>query len=151
MSMNEDILSGYLDDELTPDERAAVEAELAQSAEWRTVLEELRGTRTLLRTLPWPESSTDLLAGVRARDAAASVDAPPAPVRELHRGWRRPAAWIASAAVAAAVIGVVVIPRPGTSEPDIPALADAHAVRSSLAAIPFEALATLGVVMDPDR
>jgi len=150
MSMNEALLSGYLDDELTPDERASVEAELAQSNELQKVLDELRATRTLLRTLPWPDAPPDLIAGVEAGDDATVATAP-APVRELRPRWRRPAALVAAAAVAAAFIGVLLIPSPDQSDTNVPALADAHAVRSSLNLDAIAALATMGVVMEPDR
>jgi anti-sigma factor RsiW len=144
MNMAEDLLSGYLDDELAPGERAAVEAELARSPEWRAVLEELRATRALLRTLPWPDAPPDLVAGVEARERAGTVAAAPAPVRRLRPVWRRPATWVAVAAGAAVFVGVLAIPRPDRSEPDVPALADAHAARSSLHRNPIGTLATMG-------
>jgi anti-sigma factor RsiW len=151
MSMNEDLLSGYLDDELTPDERAAVEAELARSPEWHAVLDELAGTRTVLRTLPWPDAPPDLITGGEARDDEKVATTAPASVRELRPRWRRPATLVAAAAVAAAFIGVLLIPSPDQSDTDVPALADAHAVRSSLNLDAIGALATMGVVMEPDR
>ena len=150
MSMDEDLLSGYVDDELTPDERAAVEAELAQSPEWRAVVDELRETRGMLRSLPWPNAPSDLIAGVEARDDVAAAGTP-APVRELRPRWRRPATLVAAAAVAAAFIGVLLIPSPDRSETDVPALADAHAIRSSLNLDPIGALATMGVPTGADR
>ncbi len=47
----EERLSAYLDGELTPDERSAVEAELAASAETREVLDDLRLVRSALAAL----------------------------------------------------------------------------------------------------
>jgi anti-sigma factor RsiW len=149
MSMNEDFLSGYVDDELTPDERAAVEAELAQSPEWRAVLDELRATRTMLRALPWPDAPADLIAEVKVRDDEDVAVGAPAPVRELRPRWRRPATLIAAASVAAAFVAVLLIPSPDRSETDVPALADAHAVRSSLNLDPIGALATMGITAEP--
>ncbi|MGH9025855.1 MAG: anti-sigma factor family protein [Acidimicrobiia bacterium] len=149
MSMDEDLLSGYLDGELTPTERAAVEEELARSPEWQAVLEELHGTRSLLRTLPWPDAPADLIAGVHEREQDEDVAAAPAPVREIRPRWRRPATWVATAVVAAAAVGVIVMPRPDRSEPNVPALADAHAARSSLDMDPIGALATMGVSEAP--
>jgi anti-sigma factor RsiW len=153
MSMNvnlgEDLLSGYLDDELTAEERVAVEAELARSPEWRALLEELRATRALLRALPWPDAPPDLVAGVRARDGADAATTAPASVRRLRPVWRRPATWVAAAAVVAVFVGVLAVPRPDRSEPDVPALADAHAARSSLRHNPIGTLATMGAAELP--
>ena len=47
-----DMLSAYLDGELTDDERAAVEARLEVSAEWRAELAEVESVRTIVRGLP---------------------------------------------------------------------------------------------------
>jgi anti-sigma factor RsiW len=153
MSMNvnpaEDLLSGYLDDELTSDERVTVEAELARSPEWRAVLDELRATRALLRALPWPDAPPDLVSGVRAREHTDAATSAPAPVRRLRPVWRRPATWVAAAAVVAVFVGVLAVPRPDRSEPDVPALADAHAARSSLHRNSIGTLATMGAAELP--
>ncbi len=50
--MNPDLLSAYLDDELSDAERVEVEAQLAGSVDLRSELAELAATRSLLRTLP---------------------------------------------------------------------------------------------------
>lgn len=50
--MSHDLLSAYLDDELSPAERARVEADLVSSPELRRELAELDATRSLLRALP---------------------------------------------------------------------------------------------------
>ena len=47
-----DMLSAYLDGELTDDERAAVEARLEVSAEWRAELAEVESARSIVRGLP---------------------------------------------------------------------------------------------------
>lgn len=50
--MSNELLNAYLDGELDADERAQVEAELAESVELRRELAELDATRSLLRALP---------------------------------------------------------------------------------------------------
>ena len=49
---HEELLTGYLDDELTPSEREQVEELLRTSAEARQLLEELRAMRETLQALP---------------------------------------------------------------------------------------------------
>jgi hypothetical protein len=50
--VNDERLSAYLDDELTPSDVADLEIDLTASQELRTELAELRATRTLIRNLP---------------------------------------------------------------------------------------------------
>jgi hypothetical protein len=56
----EELLSAYLDDELSADERAQVEAWLAESAEYRQLYEELRAVRHDLESLPRHKLAEDL-------------------------------------------------------------------------------------------
>ncbi|HUV10886.1 MAG TPA: hypothetical protein VMX12_07895, partial [Acidimicrobiia bacterium] len=49
--LSEDLLSALLDGELDDDARVQVEARLASSAEWQTVLAEIAETRAALRGL----------------------------------------------------------------------------------------------------
>lgn len=77
------LLSAYLDDELTATERVSVDSALSDSADLRRDLDELRATRTILRTLPEvvprrslvPQSSPAVAVGGtrRARRLALSV------------------------------------------------------------------------------
>ncbi len=55
--MSADLLNAYLDGELTPEELARVERDLAASADLRRDLAELEATRSLLRSLPAVEPS----------------------------------------------------------------------------------------------
>lgn len=52
MTSHEELLSAYLDGEVTADERTLLETELARSAELRVEFAELQATRTLVRSLP---------------------------------------------------------------------------------------------------
>lgn len=52
MQPDAELLSGYLDGELTPDEQAAVEQWLAEDASARELLEELRGLRAEVQQIP---------------------------------------------------------------------------------------------------
>lgn len=57
----------YLDDELTPDERSAFEADLAASPETEAEFEDYRRTVELLRGLPMPEPPDRFLERVEGR------------------------------------------------------------------------------------
>jgi anti-sigma factor RsiW len=138
----DDRLSGYLDDELDPAERRAIESYLAASPEWRAALEEVAWARDALRHLPvheapsgfWEAALAPELADVRAR-------------RRRHgRGPRIAALSAAAAAVAAVVAAAVVVPSPDRVRPEVPAVADAHTVRASVTGDPATQLATVSLV-----
>ena len=54
--LDPDMLSAYLDGELTDAERVAVDAQLEASAEWRDELAEVRAARDALLGLPEREA-----------------------------------------------------------------------------------------------
>jgi anti-sigma factor RsiW len=62
-----DRLSEYLDDELSPGERAQVEAHLRECAACTTVLDELRAVTVQASALPSAPPATDLWPGIEAR------------------------------------------------------------------------------------
>lgn len=66
-----DRLSGYIDGDLTSDERTAVEAHLAECGECRRVLEEVRAVVAAAAGLPERQPERDLWAGI-----AATIQAP---------------------------------------------------------------------------
>jgi hypothetical protein len=145
-ALPEDALSAYLDDEL------------AESADWRAVLDELRETRDALRALPAIDGSPEFWARVLApTDAAAD---PPADrpgglgdaVVDLgtERRARRLTGWrVAIASVAAAimivVVGAALVPQRERVKPAVATFADAHATRSSFDGDPLSSLASVGV------
>jgi len=117
-------ISGYLDGELTAGEQASFEEELAQNAELRQVVDELRSLRSDLDMLPRSRLEDDFAARVLRRAEremlsggnGTSAAEPPA-VRELapepasntmpsrwtRERWTRPLLWSA-ATIAAAVL-----------------------------------------------
>ncbi|HXY94053.1 MAG TPA: zf-HC2 domain-containing protein, partial [Acidimicrobiia bacterium] len=68
-----DFLSGYLDGELTADERAGVEAQLATSAELRAELADVTAARDAVRGLPRREAPAGFWDAVLATVAADPV------------------------------------------------------------------------------
>lgn len=146
----EDLLSACLDDEATAEERALVERELESSAEWRTVLEELRETRTLLRSLPLHDAPAGFWAEVGEAsdggtdDGAAGGGRPPAAPASItarRRRRTRVAGWVAGAAAAAAIVAVVLVPQETRVKPQVGTLVTSHAARSSVSDEPASQLA----------
>ena len=62
-----ELLSAYLDGELADEQRMEVEALLADDAETRALLDEIRATVELVRSLPRAKASDDLMDGLRSR------------------------------------------------------------------------------------
>jgi anti-sigma factor RsiW len=96
-------LNGYLEDDLTPRERARVEAALEASPDLRRELAELRNTVDLLHRMPRPELPPALADLVMARVRAGEAE--PATLRSWLAGWLEPrfAVPVAAAALALAV------------------------------------------------
>ena len=69
-----DFLSGYLDGELTVEERVEVEAQLAASPELRAELEEVTVARAAVRGLPQRDAPSGFWDAVLANVEAAAVD-----------------------------------------------------------------------------
>jgi anti-sigma factor RsiW len=147
--LTEDLLSAYADDELGVDERAAVEARLAESAEWRAILGEVEETRAMLRGLPvreappaaWASTLATVEADAQPRDVDAQDPAPPVPISRARR--RTAVVWKAAAGVAAAAVvaAVILVPTRSSSRPPVASLVNTHAARSSLTEDPVSQLA----------
>jgi anti-sigma factor RsiW len=140
--LSPEMLSGYLDGELNVPDRAAVEARLAESAEWRAELEEVRAARLAVRGL----APRDAPAGFWAEVLAAVAESPAPPVPIEGRRSRRRVTWIAgvAAAVAALVAAVLIIPSRAEVTPNVVAVVAQHGTQSSDAGDPISALAPVG-------
>jgi hypothetical protein len=112
----DELLSAYLDDELTPAERARVEERLAASEDDRRLLAELKRLRADLSRLPTVMVSSDFADRVVQAAVAeaqkpvwqtADTSLPPAATRHPPRRWTIRAATLGIAAVAAALLLVV--------------------------------------------
>jgi anti-sigma factor RsiW len=152
----DDLLSAYLDDELDADTRAAVEARLATSSEWRALLGEVREARDAVRALPRltlpPEVWDRMLEAVAADAPAEPADTPAAPggvVVGLRRGVKsRPARWagVAALATAAAVLAAVVLPAQARITPKVATFSNEQSARASVGGDPVSALAGVGLM-----
>jgi anti-sigma factor RsiW len=144
-----DMLSAYLDGELTAAEREAVEARLAASAEWRAELDEVRAARDALRGLPAREAPTGFWDAVHAHVAAADDDdgeldaasAVPITAARSRKRW----AWLAAAAAAAAaVVAVIVVPHRAEVAPNVATVVAQHGAQGSDTNDPVSMLAPVG-------
>ncbi|WP_442483872.1 anti-sigma factor family protein [Aeoliella sp. SH292] len=122
---DDELLSAYIDGELTADELRAVEEWLASDPEARALVEELRGVSSAVQALPrasvpaeWTAKLAERLDDARGNTAPATPhhesnghgDAMPSlPFGRSSRGW-----WWSAAAIAAAVAIMMMVPR----EPD---------------------------------
>ena len=136
----DDRLSAYLDGELDPAERQAVESYLAASPEWRAERDKVAWARDTLRGLPAHEAPSGFWESVRAPEMTR------ARARRRSRA-SRVAVWAGAAAVVVAgVTASLRIPSPSRVTPRVPTLSDSHAVRSSVADDPVGELATLSMI-----
>jgi len=152
--LTEDLLSAYADGELDDATRAAVEARLRESAEWRGVLDDVTAARDAIRSLPLrdapPEFWVRLLASddaMPARDAGVGDDRVPddrvadggerVTTLDAARAKRRSttvrlAAIAAGAAAAIVIVAVAFVPGTERVRPSVASYTNAHAVRSSV-------------------
>jgi anti-sigma factor RsiW len=150
--MDHDELSAYLDDELDPSERAAVEQQLVESPGLRAELDEVRAARDAMRGLPTRDAPAgfwdEVIAGVRDADIEA-IDDPhePAAVVDLdarRRRLMRAGVFAGAAAAAAAIIAVVLVPGRTSVRPNVTAVATQHAASSSDVGDSISSLAPVG-------
>lgn len=116
--VNAELISAYLDGELSDDERHVVEQQLADSEEHRQLLEELEGVRADLQALPRLSPPSDLQARITAQIEEAKVaPAPSGPVNKPHRRHLLQAAAVVITTTAAAIALVLI--RPSLDHPSI--------------------------------
>ena len=163
-----DMLSAYLDDELTEAERAAVEARLEVSPEWQAELAEVESARAIVRGLPVREAPPGfwdrVVAHVESENATVietpeAEVAPPVPItaaRSARRGTRmsrgRAVTWLAGAAAAvAAVVVVVSMPGQDTVKPNVTAVVTQHGASTANSGDPISGLVPVGISSGPRR
>ena len=148
-TLEPDMLSAYLDGELTDAERAAVDAQLEASPEWRDELAEVRAARDALRGLPerdapdgfWDAVHAHVVADVDADDADEDIVVPITAARSSRRRW----GWVAaSAAAVAAVVAVIVVPHRSEVSPNVAAVVAQHGAQGSDNGDPVSMLAPVG-------
>jgi anti-sigma factor RsiW len=104
-----DLLSALVDGELEPASAAAAEEHVAVCPSCQAELADTRATRDLVRGLPMLDPPFALVQRVRRRDR------------------RRPLAWVAAGAAAAAVFVLAASPGPERTTPPVAQFVEAHA------------------------
>ncbi len=157
-----DMLSAYLDDELTEAERAAVEARLEVSVEWQAELAEVESARAIVRGLPTREAppgsgtvssrnvESETAAVVETPEAEIAAPVPITTARGARRGTGvsrgRAVTWLAGAAAAvAAVVVVVSMPGADTVKPNVTAVVTQHGASTANSGDPISGLVPVGV------
>jgi negative regulator of sigma E activity len=150
-------LSGYLDGELTAEERAEVEEQLAASPEWRAELDVVRAARDAVRGLAPREPRAGFWEAVSAvvRDEPATGTS--TPVHEDPDAavalptWRRSTVvrWAAGGVAAAALVAVFLIPGREQVRPSVTAVATQHGASSAEVGDRISGLVPLGPLRGP--
>ncbi len=143
-ALTEDLLSAYVDGELDAATRAAVDARLAESAEWRDVLADVQAARDAIRSLPLRDApdgfwerllASDDPSDTSGDDSDDSRDANVVSLRDARAKRNRAARFVAIAASTAAaivIVAVAVVPGQDRVKPAVASFTNAHAVRSSV-------------------
>jgi anti-sigma factor RsiW len=143
-----DMLSAYLDGELTDTELGVVEQQLEASVEWRAELADVRAARDALRGLPErnaPEGFWDTVVANVASADDGDDDASVVRIEAARSHPRRRWTWIAAAAAAvAAVVAIVVVPHRNEVTPNVTAVVAQHGAQGSDTGDPVSMLAPVG-------
>jgi anti-sigma factor RsiW len=131
----EDLISGYVDGELTAEQRAVVDRQIAVSEAWAAILDEITLVRARVRALPVPEAPVGFWDAILER---------PAPAARSRRRFGGPLGWVAGSAAAAVVVVAFLVPSPHQESPSVASLVDSHATRASLSQDPITQLAPIG-------
>ncbi len=148
--LTEDLLSAYVDEELDPDTRAAVDARLAESSDWRAVLLEVRAARDAVRALPRltlsPSGWDEVLEAVTAADRPTETS-PASVVRLRSKVTARRVRWATAAglAAAAAIVAALLLPTPRQVTPKVATFSTEQSARASVGGDPVSALAGVGL------
>jgi anti-sigma factor RsiW len=154
--LSPDLISAYLDDECTPEERAAVEARLVTDPAWAAELDEVRAARDAVRGLPLvavpPGCWESVAAAIAAADDQAGDES--ATVVPMRRHRVRTALYATAATAAAsvaAVVALVFITEPPESDqpvrPAVALLANTHGARVTAMDEPLTRVATASVLV----
>lgn len=133
--LSEELIGAYLDGEVTPDEQALVERELGDNPERSRLLEELRGIRAELQSLPalsLPASFADRVVAqaLKARAAASEL----APQSQNEDQEANSSGSYSTSSTSLTVIGKGAMTPPRQSTPRLPAWRYVYLVGGALAA-----------------
>src|SRR3954451_20395015 len=128
-----DVISAYLDGELSEPDRAAAEAHLATCMACAAELEATQSIRSVVRALPAVDPPFGLIENILLDE------------RKPNRRRRRPPLWVAGTLAAGSLVILAAVPRQSKSvQPPVSTFVDAHAA-STPGADPFSGLAPAAV------
>ncbi len=119
-----ELISAYLDYELSPDERAYVERQLARDSELRDYHRELMGVRQSLKSLPHYEAPPGAHSAIMERIAAATARPLANDSAERAGARSRRLRYVGWLVVAAAAAGLAVVLMPPTRQPEAPEIVE---------------------------
>ncbi len=141
-AFDDDRGSAWLDGELSETEHAEFAARLASDPSYRTALDELEATRSLLRAQPAVEPPAEFLAGWQRGDADEPSTAVVVDLSTRRR--RRATATFAGVAAAAALLVAVMVPSVNRAQPALAADIQTHQAGVAASGDPVSGLAPLG-------
>ncbi len=147
LEQHDELLSAYLDRELSPDERAGVERLLENSSEARRRLRELEATSHFFAQLPQEQLEADFADGI-IDELGRRALLRPEPAASPRRG-RRWARWAAPLAAAAAVVLLVWSHRPPLPQNAAPSLPQPDRSASLVRSAPEPAPDAFGAIVAP--
>jgi anti-sigma factor RsiW len=174
---NSELISAFLDDELSPAERAQVEHHLAASPADRQLLLELKTLRGEVAGLPAPRLRPDfadrvvqaVIAEAEKNNGARGVVSRAPPVEERHywRRWKFEAAAASAVALAACVLLAMLVGRQRNAiepkglidpngavavmPPEVPGVSNPATTAAALAALPEQLVAAMAAGAPSDR
>ncbi len=149
--MTEEMLSAYLDGELSEPEIDRVEGAVRNDPGWAATLADISAVRSMLRELPVREAPPGvwdtIVEGVSRESVSEdSVSEDSSAPVSLFRS--RTARWVAAGAAVAAALALFVVPgtdTPDPANPPLEELADSAAARRSMSSDPVSELVPVGV------
>jgi anti-sigma factor RsiW len=152
----EEMLSAYVDGEVTDAQRVAIEVRIANDDAWRSIVAEVTVARDAVRALPEREPPAGFWMRVLTRvaetvdeDEALAVSTNVVPLAPAAP--RRVPRWGAIVAAAAALVAGVMIAAPQRERevaPSLAQVADQHAAATSTQSDPVSNLAPAAVPVD---
>lgn len=137
----DDAILDYLQDQMTPQERASFEQAMAQDASLAAEVSLMQSVRAELASGPPHEQADEVW-----RKLSATLDAPAQPANENRGPWRQLLQYAAACVLAVSLWQLAVVPRLGGADGGFRAASDAS--EAFVLAVKFVDTATLAQITD---